>query len=101
MLVWEILTDPPPPPPRIVLQRKATAGAAEISIDPEALEGLSQEELQARYDQSRTGPRVHVPGTHVDRSEFTDVIEQETAKRTRGSDRDREKRRGKEEKFKF
>jgi len=83
---------------------KRKANAADISIDPDQLEGLSQEELQARYDASRAGgPRVHVPGADVDRREFDDVIAQETAKRTKGSDRDRDRggRSREKEKFKF
>jgi splicing factor 3B subunit 2 len=80
-------------------QRKA---GVEMAVDPDDLEGLSQEELRSRYDASKSqSNRVHVPGADVDRREFDDVIAQakksRTSERGRGGDRDRREK----EKFKF
>jgi splicing factor 3B subunit 2 len=80
-------------------QRKA---GVEMAVDPDDLEGLSQEELRARYDASKAqGNRVHVPGADIDRREFDDVIAQakksRTSERGRGGDRDRREK----ERFKF
>jgi splicing factor 3B subunit 2 len=79
-------------------QRKA---GVEIAVDPDDLEGLSQEELRARYDASRSqANRVHVPGADVDRQDFDEVISQ--AKKSRANDRGRGDRdRREKEKFKF
>ncbi len=86
--------------PRPSRQRKA---AADMSINPEDLESMSQAELQERYDASRTSTgRVHVPGADVDRSQFADVIEEQSSKRSKTADKDRDRRREREkEKFKF
>lgn len=73
-----------------------------MSIDPEALEGMSQEQLQAQYDASRTASsKVHVPGADANRSEFDDVIAKESAKRTRTREKERERGGREKEKFKF
>ncbi|WVR00211.1 hypothetical protein IAU59_007353 [Kwoniella sp. CBS 9459] len=77
--------------------RKRKAGDVEISIDTD--EDLTQEELRARYDASRSqGKQVYVPGADADRSGFEDVMAGEMKKRARKDDK-----RGKEkaEKFKF
>lgn len=71
-----------------------------MAVDPDDLEGLSQEELRARYDASKAqSNRVHVPGADVDRREFDDVIAQ--AKKSRTSERGRGGDRREKEKFKF
>ena len=86
--------------PCLPTQRKA---GVEIAVDPDDLEGLSQEELRARYDASKSqSSRVHVPGADVDRREFDDVIAQAKKSRTSergrgGGDRDRREK----EEFKF
>jgi splicing factor 3B subunit 2 len=79
-------------------QRKS---GVEMAVDPDDLEGLSQEELRARYDASKSqSQRVHVPGADVDRREFDEVIAQ--AKKSRTNDRGRGDRdRREKEKFKF
>ncbi|OCF44586.1 splicing factor 3B subunit 2 [Kwoniella heveanensis CBS 569] len=77
--------------------RKRKAGDVEISIDTD--EDLTQEQLRARYEASRSqGKQVYVPGADADRSGFEDVMAGEMKKRARKDDK-----RGKEkaEKFKF
>lgn len=79
---------------------KRKAGV-EMAVDPDDLEDLSQEELRARYDASKSqSQRVNVPGADVDRREFDEVIAQ--AKKSRTNDRGRGDRdRREKEKFKF
>ncbi|KAJ9107873.1 hypothetical protein QFC19_002779 [Naganishia cerealis] len=80
-------------------KRKADAA---VSIDPEALEGMSQEQLQAQYDASRAPTsKVYVPGADANRSEFDDVIAKESAKRTKTREKERERGGRDKEKFKF
>lgn len=68
-----------------------------MAVDPDSLEDMSQEELRAKYESSRSAKeRVHVPGQDVDRREFDEVIAQAKKARTSerrggGAERDREK----------
>lgn len=82
-------------------QRKADA--VELSMDPEELAKLSQAELQARYDNSRTtSSKVHVPGADANREGFGDIVADERSKRSRGEQKQRERRaEKKDDKFKF
>lgn len=77
---------------------KRKAGAVEVSIDGD--EDLTPAQLKAKYNEARKeGSRVHVPGQHIDRSEFDDVISSETKKRAKTQDRKRKEE--KAEKYKF
>lgn len=63
---------------------------------------MSQEQLQAQYDASRTASsKVYVPGADANRAEFDDVIAKESAKRTRTKEKERERGGREKEKFKF
>ncbi|KLT45790.1 DUF382-domain-containing protein [Cutaneotrichosporon oleaginosum] len=76
---------------------KRKSGDVDVSIDGD--EDLTPTQLKAKYDAARAETsRVHVPGSHIDRSEFDDIVSSETKKRAR-----KEEKRGKEkaEKFKF
>ncbi|ODN98118.1 hypothetical protein I350_07760 [Cryptococcus amylolentus CBS 6273] len=77
--------------------RKRKAGDVEISLDGD--EDLTQEQLRAKYEASRSqASKVYVPGADVDRSGFEDVVSGEMKKRAR---KDEKKGREKGEKFKF
>lgn len=67
-----------------------------MSIDTD--EDLTQEQLKARYDASRSSAsRVHVPGANADRSGFDDVVSDQMKKRSKpqekkgGSGKEKEK----------
>ncbi|WVQ77708.1 hypothetical protein IAR50_007398 [Cryptococcus sp. DSM 104548] len=77
--------------------RKRKAGDVEISLDGD--EDLTQEQLRAKYEASRSqASKVYVPGADADRSGFDDVVSGEMKKRARKDDR---KGKDKGEKFKF
>ncbi|WVW86082.1 hypothetical protein I302_108121 [Kwoniella bestiolae CBS 10118] len=77
--------------------RKRKAGDVEISISED--EDLTQEQLKAKYEASRSqGQKVYVPGADADRSGFEDVMSGEMKKRARKDDK---KGKEKAEKFKF
>lgn len=78
---------------------KRKAGDVDVSLDGD---DLTPAQLKAKYEAARSeGSKVHVPGAHVDRSEFDDVISNETKKRSRKSDQGGRGGREKQEKFKF
>ncbi len=73
---------------------KRKSGDIDVSLDGDE----DAATLKAKYDAARSeSSRVHVPGAHVDRSEFDDIVSSETKKRARKE----EKRGGKEKKEKF
>ncbi|WWC94779.1 hypothetical protein V866_001628 [Kwoniella sp. B9012] len=77
--------------------RKRKAGDVEISISED--EDLTQEQLKAKYEASRSqSSKVYVPGADADRSGFDDVMVGEMKKRARKDDK---KGKDKAEKFKF
>ncbi|WRT70303.1 uncharacterized protein IL334_007301 [Kwoniella shivajii] len=77
--------------------RKRKAGEVEISISED--EDLTQEQLKAKYEASRSqAQKVYVPGADADRSGFEDVMAGEMKKRQRGNEK---KGKDKAEKFKF
>lgn len=82
-------------------QRKQ--GAVELSLDPSELANLSKEELEARYDASRSA------AAGGQREDMSDIIAEESRKKGRGGaaggggggGRDRRDKKGGEEKYKF
>ena len=77
-------------------QRKANG--VDISIDASELQGMSEEELRRRYEQSSRGS-AGVPGGGRGGEDFSDMIAKEMHKKKQKMDRERENR--KEKDFKF
>lgn len=74
---------------------KRKSGDVDISLDGDE----DPTALKEKYNAARQrDSRVHVPGQHVNRAEFDDVIANESKKRSR---RDEKKGKDKAEKFKF
>ncbi|KAI0683347.1 DUF382-domain-containing protein [Cytidiella melzeri] len=76
---------------------KRKANGVDISIDASELEGMSEDELRRRYDQSSRGS-AGVPGANG-REDFSDMIAKEMHKKKQKMDRERDNR--KEKDFKF
>ncbi|KAI0819052.1 hypothetical protein BC629DRAFT_1278386 [Irpex lacteus] len=77
---------------------KRKANGVDISIDASELEGMSEDELRRRYDQSSRGS-AGVPGGGRGGEDFSDMIAKEMHKKKQKMDRERENR--KEKDFKF
>ena len=68
----------------------------DISIDAAELEGLTQDQIRAKYDAVSRG-NAGVPGSG-NKEDFSDLISKESAKRKAKADA---KGKGKEKEFKF
>lgn len=81
-------------------KRKATG--VDVALDPSELEGLTEEQLRQRYEESRQRASGGVGNQQGGREDLSDIVAQESAKRkiregpNKSNQRDREK-----EKFKF
>lgn len=78
------------------LQRKANG--VDVSIDSADLEGLTPEQLRAKYDAASKGS-AGVPGG-ANREDFSDMVAQEMSKKKQKMDKDRGNK-GKEKEYKF
>jgi splicing factor 3B subunit 2 len=70
----------------------------DVSIDAAELEGLSEDQLRARYEAAAKGS-AGVPGAG-NREDFSDLVAKEMAKKKQKMEADRG-RKGKEKEFKF
>jgi splicing factor 3B subunit 2 len=78
-------------------KRKAPSGqGVDVSIDADALEGMSEEELRRRYDKERKG-NAGVPGGHGE--DMSDIIAKETAARAKRQKLEKDRKKEKEYKF--
>jgi splicing factor 3B subunit 2 len=76
---------------------KRKAGGVELSIDAEALAGMSEDELRRRYQEGARGG-ANVPGG---REDFSDVVAQESAKRKKQEKEREQRKKGKDKDFRF
>lgn len=82
----------------ILLQRKANG--VDVSIDAAELEGMSEEELRRKYEESSRGGRAGVPGGNSE--DFSDMVAREMAKKRQKMEADRERgKKGQGKEFKF
>jgi hypothetical protein len=79
-----------------LLYQQRKANGVDVSIDAEALEGMSEEELRRKYEQGSRGG-AGVPGG---REDFSDLVARESAKRKK-QEKERDQRRAKDKDFKF
>ena len=79
-------------------KRKAGAGGVEVALDAADLEGLSEADLRARYDQANRASRG---GTHEDFSDFAAAEVAKRRKMAEGKKREGGGGGGAKEKFRF
>ena len=70
----------------------------DVTIDSSELEGLSEEQLRAKYDAASKG-NAGVPGA-ANREDYSDMIAKEMAKKKQKMDKDKGSK-GKEKEYKF
>lgn len=80
-------------------QRKANG--VDVSIDAAELEGMSEEDLRRRYDESSRGGRAGVPGAG-NSEDFSDMVAREMAKKRQKMEAERDRgKKGQGKEFKF
>jgi len=77
---------------------KRKANGVDVTIDSSELEGLSEEQLRAKYDAASKG-NAGVPGA-ANREDYSDMIAKEMAKKKQKMDKDKGSK-GKEKEYKF
>ncbi|KAF9505862.1 hypothetical protein BS47DRAFT_1385805 [Hydnum rufescens UP504] len=77
---------------------KRKANGVDVTIDSSELEGLSDEQLRAKYEAAAKG-NAGVPGA-ANREDYSDMIAKEMAKKKQKMEKDRGSR-GKEKEYKF